>query len=386
MAAGARQPTRARRRASPGSTAPCSTRPSGSSRDTKNGGLLVGRNGWLVYERYFGKGHRDATANTGSVGKSFTSIAVGMLIDERPDLFPSGLEQKVFTPTYLPPVVFPLSDPRKAEITLGQLLTFTACIRGNNPAYVHGAPVTLDPVGPDGWQSMVDRVAAGHEDIEDARGLTSARTLWCTPGGGYSYASASIHLASMMLRHVTGQELEAYLRARLATPLGWGRWGYGYKYAERVEHTPGAGGIALRPTDMLRVGYLLLHEGRWQRQQVVPAWYVQHATRRSPFNSHYPYSLQFDVNTDGAVADLPRDAFWKVGSGGHVLYVVPSLDLVVWKFGGRDGQYEPSDTGLDVHPDAARKVEPRQGWTQTVDDRTAVHETLRRVIAAIGPR
>ena len=47
---------------------------------SKNGGLLVVRNGWLVYERYFGLGHREATPNLASCGKSFTSIAVGMLL------------------------------------------------------------------------------------------------------------------------------------------------------------------------------------------------------------------------------------------------------------------------------------------------------------------
>jgi CubicO group peptidase (beta-lactamase class C family) len=350
---------------------------------TKNGGLLVVRNGWLLYEKYFGKGHREATANLGSVGKSFTSVAIGMLIEERQNLFPAKLEQKVFIPRYFPPDAFPLSDPRKAEIKLGQLLAFTACIRGNNPGYVRREPIMLDPVGPDGWQSMVDRVALGREDIEDARGLTSTRTLWCEPGGGYSYASASIHLASMMLRHVTGQELQEYVRERVAKPLGWGRWGYGYKHANRVEHTPGGGGIVVRPTDVLRFGYLLLNEGRWQHEQIVPAWYVQHATRKSPYNPHYPYSLQFDVNTDGDVPDLPRDAYWKSGSGGHALYVVPSLNLVVWKFGGRDGQYGQRDTGIQVHADAARSEDPRDGWRQTVDDRTALHETLRKVIAAI---
>ncbi|MCP5117118.1 MAG: serine hydrolase, partial [bacterium] len=70
---------------------------------TKNGGLLVARRGWLIYERYFGRAHRDANPNTGSVGKSYTSIAVGILINERPELFPDGLDQKVFTPTYFPP-------------------------------------------------------------------------------------------------------------------------------------------------------------------------------------------------------------------------------------------------------------------------------------------
>ena len=33
---------------------------------TLNGGLLIVRNGWLVYEKYFGKGHREATPNLAS--------------------------------------------------------------------------------------------------------------------------------------------------------------------------------------------------------------------------------------------------------------------------------------------------------------------------------
>jgi len=311
---------------------------------TKNGGLLVLRHGYLVYENYFGKGQRDATPNLGSCGKSFTSIAVGILLHERPDLFPDGLDQKIFTPKYMPPIAFPLADPRMADIKLGQLLSFSAGIRGNNPVYVNGKPSAIDPAGPDGWQAIVDEYALGREDELDVKKPFSTKTLWCEPGGGYSYATASIHAASIMLRHVTGMELEDYVRTHLAEPLGWGPWGFGYKFAKRVTHTPGGGGIALRSTDMLRFGYMLLHEGRWGSRQVVPEKYVKHASHESPYNPHYPYSLQFNVNTGGRLQDIPRDAYWKSGSGGHCIYVIPSLDLVVWKLGGRDGQYRFEDT------------------------------------------
>lgn len=352
---------------------------------TANGGLLVVRHGWLVYERYFGLGHHEASPNLASCGKSVTSIAVGILLSERPELFPDGLDQKVFTPTYFPPEAFPLSDPRKAEIKLGQLLAFTAGIRGNNPAYVRNQRVTIDPIGPDGWPAKIDALALGKQDGKNTDGTpVSTATLWCEPGEGYSYASASIHLASIMLRHVTGRELEDYVRDHLAQPLGWGRWGYGYKYAPEVTHTPGGGGIALRPTDMLRFGYLLLHEGRWNDRQLVPAEYVRDASRASRFNPHFAYSLQFNVNTGGQIPELPRDAYWKSGSGGHVLYVVPSLDLVVWKLGGRDGQYSPRDTGLPTHPAAAREAQRREGWKESVPAETALRQTLQMVIEAIG--
>ncbi len=32
-----------------------------AQRSSQHGGLLVVRHGWLVYEKYYGKGHRDAT-------------------------------------------------------------------------------------------------------------------------------------------------------------------------------------------------------------------------------------------------------------------------------------------------------------------------------------
>jgi CubicO group peptidase (beta-lactamase class C family) len=350
---------------------------------SKNGGLLVVRHGWLVYERYFGLGHREATPNLASCGKSVTSIAVGHLLGSRPELFPQGLEQKVFTPDYLPSDAFPLTDPRKADIKLGQLLAMTACVRGNNPVYVRGTPARIDPAGPDGWQAGLDAVALGRKDAVDGTTRTTTSTLWCEPGGGYSYATSSIHLAGMVLQHVTGQDLHEYVDEHLARPLGWRRWGFGYRGPGRLERMTGGGGIALRATDMLRFGYLLLHEGRWGDRQLVPADYVRHASRRSPYNPHYPYSLQFTVNTGGEIPELPRDAFWKLGSGGHALYVVPSLDLVVWKLGGRDDQYSPANTRMEPHPDAPRTSAGRENWKLTLDPDTAARRTLELIVAAV---
>ncbi len=335
-------------------------------RNTKNGGLLVARRGWLVYERYFGRASREAMPNTASCGKSFTSIAVGILLARYPELFPEGLDQKIWRREYLPPEAFPPSDPLKLDIRLGQTLAMTAGIRGNNPGWVRGREVRLDPAGPDGWQAMIDEAALGN-----TTGELSTVKLWARPGEGYSYSTASIHLASMVVRHVSGMELEEFIREHLAKPIGWGRFEWGYRLPE-VRHTPGGGGIAPRATDMLRFAYLLLREGRWGERKVVPAWYVRHCGKPSRFNPHAPVSLAFDVNGDGHAPGLPRDAFWKRGSGGHCFYVVPSLDLVVWKLGGRDGQYGPGP----AHPS-------RAGWKASVNDDEAAIGTLEWVLRAV---
>ena len=53
---------------------------------SNHGGLLVVRKRWLVYEQYLARADRETTPNTASCGKSFTSIAMGILMRQR--IFP----------------------------------------------------------------------------------------------------------------------------------------------------------------------------------------------------------------------------------------------------------------------------------------------------------
>jgi len=95
-----------------------------TERSTAHGGLLVVRKGYLCFERYFGRASRNGNPDMASTGKAFCSIACGIMLHEFKDKIPDGLATKVFTERYLPEA-FPLNDPRKAEITLGQLLCMT---------------------------------------------------------------------------------------------------------------------------------------------------------------------------------------------------------------------------------------------------------------------
>ena len=316
-------------------------------RGTPNGGLLVVRHGWLAFERYFGRASRDANPDTASTGKAFTSIACGIMLHEFRDQIPEGLETKVFTEKFLPEAL-PLDDPRKAEIKLGQLLCMTAGYWGEGQAptgYVMGKPQPLQP-----------KPGQNIRDLD----LSSIRApLWTAPGAGYSYSSPSPHIASIVLRHVTGMELQDYIRERLAKPQGWGAWGYCLHRGDYdMPHANGAGSIAVHATDALRFGYCLLRGGKWKDQQLVPADYIQLCLSASPYNPHTPWSLQFENNADGHVLGAPRDAFFKSGAGGFGIFIVPSLDLVIYKLGGKDGQYDPALTGL---PQPAPKTD-RDGW------------------------
>src|SRR4051812_8956319 len=148
---------------------------------SQHGGLVVVRHGYLVYEKYFGKGNREAHPDMASIGKAFTSVSCGILLKEKRDQLPEGLETKIFTPKFLPQA-FPLDDPAKAEIKLGQLLSMSSGLRGEggNPGFVNGTPQKLEPLS---------RPAAPFD--QDLSALHTP--MWTKPGGGYSYASSSPH-------------------------------------------------------------------------------------------------------------------------------------------------------------------------------------------------
>jgi len=315
-----------------------------TQRCSQNGGLVVVRHGYLVFERYYGRANRNANPDMASTGKAFTSIACGIMIHEFHNKIPDGLDQKVFTETYLPEA-FPLDDPRKADITLGQLLSMSAGYHGEggSPGVVDGKVVPLQPVP--------------GQDIRNLDQSSIRTPLWTNPGGGYSYSSPSPHVASIVLRHVTGMELQDYIDQRLAKPMGWGAWGYCLHRGDfLMPHANGAGSTALHATDAVRFGYCLLHQGRWGDKQLVPADYIAKCNKMLPYNRHTPFTLQFENNSDGHVAGAPRDAYYKSGAGGFGIFIVPSLDLVIYKLGGNNGQYDPALAGIPLtfQPDTSR--------------------------------
>jgi CubicO group peptidase (beta-lactamase class C family) len=345
-----------------------------ASRTSQHGGLLVVRHGWLVYEKYYGRGNREAIPAMASVGKAFTSIACGVMLREFHDRIPEGLDEKVFNEKYLPEAL-PLDDPREANITLGQLLSMAAGMHGEggNPGFVNFEPsAKLEPV-------RLDR-SLGQD-------LSALRTpLWTDPGGGYSYASASPHVASIVLRHVTGMEMQDYIDQRLAKPMGWGKWGYALHRGEvTLPHGPGGGDIAVRSTDVARFCCLLLHKGKWGDKQLVPAEYVEACGKPSPYQKHAPFSLMFEVNADGHVAGAPRDAFFKSGAGGFGICIVPSLDLAIYKMAGDDRQYDPKLTSIpqDYPYDDSRDHWKPATHSKFSDGPIGTDDGLRRVLEMV---
>src|SRR5665213_702252 len=63
-----------------------------ASRTSQHGGLLVVRHGYLIYEKYYGKGSRAATPVTASCAEVFTSVACGIMLNDYKSKIPNGLD------------------------------------------------------------------------------------------------------------------------------------------------------------------------------------------------------------------------------------------------------------------------------------------------------
>ncbi|HKQ81238.1 MAG TPA: hypothetical protein VJS42_03505, partial [Steroidobacteraceae bacterium] len=102
---------------------------------------------------------------------------------------------------------------------------------------------------------------------------------------------------------------------------------------------------------MARVGLLFLRKGVWGTEQIISSASVDLVqtpqssviSLTNPLSTTFPdaqahYGLLWWTNKDGAIPNLPTDAYWAWGLGESLIVVVPSLDLVVARAGVPDQQ------------------------------------------------
>lgn len=167
--------------------------------------------------------------------------------------------------------------------------------------------------------------AAGEEDWVRA---VLAQPVEFTPGTHFVYNSGASFLLSALVQRVTGQTLLDYLRPRLLDPLGIGEAAWPSN-AQGVNL--GGWGLHLRTGDVARFGQLLLNRGRWQGRQVLPAWWVDAASR-----AHVPPGTSpGDGNSDWAQGygyqlwRCRHGAYRADGAFGQFCVVMPEQDMVL---------------------------------------------------------
>ena len=171
-------------------------------------GLVVISRGYLAFEYYTFNVLAHTRFDIWSSTKSFTGTAWGLLFeDSRTGRLPAKVDLDSCAYDFIP-ASQPLTDPRKARITLRHLLTMTSGIAGEQ-SNVIGMPTTTD-TGP----------------FEHALGLCPNRYgLWvdqlvAEPGTHWDYSDpAFVHL-TLAFSHIAGRDLSDYLDERLFAPVG----------------------------------------------------------------------------------------------------------------------------------------------------------------------
>jgi len=238
-----------------------------------------------------------------SVSKSVSSIIVGIAVT-RGD-FKAGLDTPLLT--YFDLARVKNVDERKRRITLRHVLTMSTGLDWNEEVAYDDPRNDADLMeATDDWvQYVIDRPMAQE------------------PGKVFNYSSGVSELLAFIFQKEAGQDIEKYGEKYLFTPLGmdhyWKRSPMGVVDTE--------GGLFVRTTDLAKIGYLYLHDGMWEGEQIVSKEWVKQSL--APFidaEEGFKYGFKWWL--------LPRTDrkgyVWMArGFGGQRLMVFPEEDLIV---------------------------------------------------------
>ncbi|MEO6573669.1 MAG: serine hydrolase [Polyangiaceae bacterium] len=303
--------------------------------------LLVIRHGVLVSERYW-NGSTAASANPSwSIAKSYASTLVGIAID-RGDLESLDESAADFVPEW--------KGTEREAITLRNLVSMTSGLK---------------------WSAFEDYVELA-TIAQDQTTFAVTQPLADPPGSKWTYDNGGVQILERVFRSATGGTIEQYAEAHLWSKIGaHATWGH-----DPSGNSTAYANVLTTCRDHARLGYLFLHGGQWAGTSVVSPGYVKTAITPSQ-NINRAYGLLWWLNGEAPAEDAmmqkwigrmvpfaPTDLFAARGFGNQFIDVIPSLDLVVVRF-GRD----PKDPSAPFDPVAL-----------AVDSRFEKHD---KILAAI---
>ena len=151
-----------------------------------------------------------------------------------------------------------------------------------------------------------------------AAGLTGRAA---EPGTRWHYVSIDTHVIGMVIRSATGRTIPDLLAERLIAPMGFETAPLYLTDGEGTAFVLGGLNVTLR--DYARFGAMLAAGGRWQGVQVVPADWIDAATRpQAPGGAAYGYQFWLP-------ADARPGEFFARGIYGQYIYVDRASGAVI---------------------------------------------------------
>jgi CubicO group peptidase (beta-lactamase class C family) len=257
--------------------------------------LLVIRNGYLVSETYFPPYGENSREELYSCTKSFIATLVGIAIDQG---YIDSVQQPVldiFTERS-----FENRDAAKEAMTLQDLLTMRSGLDWEEGDSVYRAMYQ----SPDWVKFVLDKPMREQ------------------PGRQFNYCSGCSHILSAIIQEQSGMNTRDFAQKELFEPLGITNMNWS---VDRTGIPIGGWGLQLTPREMAKLGYLYLHDGTWDGQQIVSIGWVKSATQMhtktdSPQVAGYGYQWWIYPSLN---------AYTALGRFGQTIFVAPDLNLVV---------------------------------------------------------
>ena len=211
--------------------------------------FLLMRHDTLIAEGYYAPYQKDTLHRMFSISKSFTSIAIGLLEAEGK----LSLDDPIVS--YFPDKIPANVHPWIAAMTIRDMLMMRTC---------HAATTYKVDMKSD-WVESFFTVPPTH------------------PAGKlFHYDTSSAHTLCALVERLSGMPMLDYLKEKLSV-LEFS--GESYMLTDPFGVSMGGSGLVALPSDLLKFGYLLSHDGNIDGTQLVSASYIKTATSHLSYPS-----------------------------------------------------------------------------------------------------
>lgn len=283
-------------------------------------------NGQLVHEQYAQGHNAEMKMLSWSMAKTITALLIGILIDDEK----LSLDQPVIA-----------AKDGQQPILLRQLLQMSSGLAWR-----------------EGYKGSSD-VSYMLYDSSNATEYVHARPQQHPPGEHYQYSTGDTQLLAELIRQTLNtdpQGLYDFYQRRLFKPLN---------IEAVVEHDEsgdfiGGARMFMTTTDWLKIGQLLLQQGRWQGRQLVSADWINWISQPSPSNPVYGGQLWLHDMATG-VEGIPDDALFLRGHLGQMIAVIPEYNLVLVRLGAHGKHLTPDAFSKRFLQDLAALIQALDG-------------------------
>lgn len=209
----------------------------------------------------------------------------------------------------------------------------------------------------DGWDPQSNRgsvtvrellnLTSGIETAPPAQTLGQNRGLWRNlqmaheKGTTFVYGPTPFYILAMIMIDKFGIDPVQYLNENLFQPLGLVSPNWKFSVGSQNEIPNLAFGAIYPAFDWVQIGILLSKGGSLDGLSIIPSEIFSELLNPSSAGPNYGITFWLNTPSGGThqnpgrfiSSSLPSDAFMKSGLFGQRLYIVPSMELIIARFG-----------------------------------------------------